>query len=60
MKPRWWILLAGGALNGVVVAAIGTLSLLAAEQRVSVKAIAIAFGLTFLVELRKWLPGPPS
>ena len=55
MKPGWWKSLPEQILNSTIVAGIAALSMLAGTQSISVRAVAIAFGLTFLVELRKFL-----
>lgn len=55
MKPGWWKLLPEQILNSVTVAGIAAFSTMAGEQRISVRVTAIAFGVTFLAELRKWL-----
>ena len=41
-------------LNSAIVAGITALSMMAATQGVSGKAVGVAFGLTFLLELRKY------
>lgn len=57
---RWLTLLFEQCLNSGIVAGITALSMMAGTQKVNGPAVAIAFGLTFLVELRKWRPNPPS
>lgn len=50
---KWCRLLPEQILNSAIVAAITALSMLSGAMEVSGKAVGIAFGLTFLVELRK-------
>ena len=46
-------------VNSAIVAGIAALSMLAGTQSVNGKTVGIAFGLTFLIELRKYRsPGP--
>ena len=60
MKRRL-ALLCEQALNSAIVAGIAALSMMAGTQEVSGPAVGIAFGLAFLIELRKYLnlPKPP-
>lgn len=53
MNGKWYKLLPEQILNSGIVAGIAALSTLAATQEISGVAVAIAFGLTFLIELRK-------
>lgn len=46
--------LAGQLLNSGIVAGIAALSLLAGQQTVDLKVVGVAFGLTFLIELRRY------
>ena len=50
---QWYRLLPEQILNSSIVAGIAALSMLGGTQEVSVRAVAIAFGLTFLIEFRK-------
>ena len=54
MNGKWYKLLPEQVLNSAIVAGISGLSMLAGTREISARAVAIAFGLTFLVELRKW------
>ena len=47
-------------LNSSIVAGVTALSTLAASLEVNAKAIGVAFGLTFLIELRKYRNIKPS
>ena len=60
-ERKWYTLLPEQFLNSGIVAGITALSMLAATLEISGKAVAIAFGLTFLVELCKYRnkAGPP-
>ena len=49
-----WKLLPEQVLNSSIVAGIAALSMLAGTQEISGRAVIIAFGVTFLVELRKY------
>ena len=51
---QWYRLLPEQILNSSIVAGITALSTLAGALEVSGRAVAIAFGLTFLIELRKY------
>lgn len=51
---KWYRLLPEQLLNSAIVAGISALSMMAGTQEVSGRAVAIAFGLTFLLELRKY------
>ena len=53
-KEPWWKVLSGQILNSSIVAGIAALSMLAGTQEISGRAVSIAFGLTFLIELRKY------
>ena len=55
MKPGWWKELPGQIFNSATIAGIATLSTWAGADVVSFKVIGIAFGLPFLVEMRKYL-----
>lgn len=55
MKKGWWKELPGQLFNAGTIAGIATLSMWAGADIVNAKAIGIAFGLPFLVELRKYL-----
>ena len=54
MNGKWYKLLPEQILNSGIVAGITGLSMLAGTMEVSARAVAIAFGMTFLVELRKF------
>ena len=54
MLPRLILTLLEQVVNSGIVAGIATLGMLASTQRVDSKAVLITFGLTFLVEMRKY------
>ena len=54
MNNPWLRLIAEQAFNSAIVAGIFALSMLAAQTTVSLKVVAIGFGMTFLIELRKY------
>lgn len=55
MKPGWYKDLPGVIVNAATVAGIVTLSTMLGNQAISGAAVGVAFGLTFLIELRKFL-----
>ena len=54
MVGKALLVLLGQILNASIVAGITALSTMAAQGEASTKASLIAFGLTFLIELRKF------
>ena len=49
-----WDVLAGQFLNSAIVAGIASVSLLAGQRAVDWRVVGTAFGLTFLIELRRY------
>ena len=59
---RWLALIFEQVINSSIVAGIAALSMMAGSDKVNGPAVGYAFGLTFLVELRKYrdLFKPPA
>ena len=51
---KWWDILIEQVINSAIVGGIAGLSALSASPEAGWKTATIAFGLTFLIELRKW------